>query len=37
MKTQDCGKTPLTVAFRLVETAENDRQTRVVASVAQYD
>jgi hypothetical protein len=37
MKTQDCGKTPLTVAFRRVETAENGRQTGVVVSGTQYD
>jgi hypothetical protein len=37
MKARHCSKTPLTLAFRPAETAENGRQAGVVASVMQYD
>jgi len=37
MKTRDCSKTPLTLAFRFAETAESGWQTGAAARAAQFD
>jgi hypothetical protein len=37
MKTRDCSETPLTLAFRFAETAENGWQRGTAAPAAQFD